>query len=44
MTKRQHGNKESKKPKRAVVPPTKPPATAMTTTLDPTVVGPRPKR
>jgi len=43
MTKRQHGNKESKKPKQ-VVPPTKPPATAMTTLLDPTVVGPRQKR
>jgi hypothetical protein len=43
MTKRQHGNKESKKPKRAV-PPTKPPATAMTNLLDPTVVGPRQKK
>jgi hypothetical protein len=42
MTKRQHGNKESKKPKR-VVAPNKPPATATTTTLDPAVVAPRHK-
>jgi hypothetical protein len=43
MTKRQHGNKEAKKPKRAVLP-TKPPATVMTTTLDRAVVAPRNKR
>ena len=43
MSKRQHGNKESKKPKQAVPVP-KPPATAVTTTLDPTVVAPRQKR
>lgn len=43
MSKRQHGNKEAKKPKQAVQPP-KPPATAITTTLDPTAVAPRPKR
>lgn len=43
MTKRQHGNKELKKPKRAV-PPAQPPVTAVSTTLDAAVVGPRPKR
>jgi len=43
MSKRQHGNKEPKKPKRAV-PPAKPPAAAMTTALDLVVVAPRQKR
>ncbi len=43
MSKRQHGNKESKKPKQAVLP-TKLPATAVTTTLDTTVVAPRQKK
>jgi len=43
MTKRQHGNKEPKKPKRAV-PPAKPPATAIATALDLIVVAPRHKR
>jgi hypothetical protein len=43
MTKRQHGNKEPKKPKRAV-PPAKPPATAIATALDLVVVAPRHKR
>lgn len=42
MSKRQHGNKESKKPKRAVPP--KPPATPTTAVVDPAVVAPRPKR
>lgn len=43
MSKRQRGNKEPKKPKQAS-PPAKPPATAVTTALDPAAVAPRPKR
>jgi hypothetical protein len=43
MTKRQHGNKEAKKPKRPV-PPAKPPETALTTAVDLAVVAPRHKR
>jgi hypothetical protein len=41
MSKRQHGNKEAKKPKQPV--PAKPPPVAVTT-LDATVVAPRQKR
>jgi len=42
MTKRQHGNRESKKPKRPVTP--KPPAAPSTAIVDPAVVAPRQKR
>ena len=42
MSKRQHGNKESKKPKQAVPSP-KPAVPAITTTADP-AVAPRQKR
>lgn len=43
MTKRQHGNKEAKKPKRPA-PPAKPPEAGLTTAVDLAVVAPRHKR